>query len=108
MIDHSEDPDTLFDLGRVWKAQGEHSNAVKIFSEVVRLKPGWDEAYVSRANCYRWLQEWQLAAEDFVEAIRLGYREGRIFESAGYCYQRLAEYQKAIDYYTTEINEGPP
>ena len=101
-----EDPEVLFDLGMVWKAMREDGSAIKCFSEAIRLRPGWEDAYIQRALCYRSAGEYKLASEDYTEVIRLGYPSIGPFESRGYCYQRIGEYQKAIDGYTTAINGG--
>ena len=93
-LNQPEDPEVLFDLGMVWKPMREDSNAIKSFSEAIRLRPDGEDAYMQRALCYRSVREYKLASDDYTEVIRLRYPPIGPFEARGYCYQRIGEYQK--------------
>ena len=77
-LSHSEDDTNTawdhFELGGEFMSIGCPGMAVKQFSIAIRLKPNWEDPYLSRGRAYEKIGEFQKASEDFLEAGRLDPR----------------------------------
>jgi tetratricopeptide (TPR) repeat protein len=58
-------------LGVAWALNGKGENAVRDYTEAIRLDPKFVPAYVGRAGAWGDRQEWDKAIRDLDEAIRL-------------------------------------
>ncbi len=64
--------------GEVWDQKYEFDEAIKDFTEAIRLEPS-PIAYILRGNEWLSKKEYELAIEDFDEAIRLNRKDARGF-----------------------------
>ena len=61
------------------------------------------EAYVWRANCYGWLQEYEKALPDYDQAIRLNPEDAPAYRNRGIVYAAIGQYEQAIEDYSEAI-----
>ena len=61
----------LFQSASDWLYKGNYDQAIKDYSEAIRLKPGDVKAWNNRGIVYRRKGEYDLAIQDFSEAIKL-------------------------------------
>ena len=61
----------LFQSAKGWIAKGEYDQAIKDYSEAIKLKPDDADAWNSRGHACRLKGEYDQAIKDYSEAIRL-------------------------------------
>ncbi|MFP6770372.1 MAG: tetratricopeptide repeat protein [Planctomycetaceae bacterium] len=72
--------------------------AITCFTEAIRLKPDFANAYVNRGLAYHKKQEYDLAISDYTEAIRLETRFPAVaYRNRGIAYREKGEQEKAAD-----------
>jgi lipoprotein NlpI len=84
-----------------------YEDAIKDYTDAIRLKSDYVDAYVNRGWAYNQLQQYQNAIVDLAEAIRLKPDESNAFSNRGFAYNNLEQYQKAINDYTEVIRLKP-
>jgi len=92
--------------GSAWDLLGEYDNAIKDFTECIRLEPGAAD-YYNRGMCYGKKKEYEAAIKDLTEAIRLDPKQGDYYGERGTVYFNRKEYEKAIKDYTESIRLDP-
>ena len=65
-------PDTYLDRGNVRHAMSEPEKALKDYSEAIRLRPDWGEAYANRAVIYSELGDDEKSDGDRKKALSSG------------------------------------
>lgn len=93
------------------KGRRELEEALRCFDAVIKLKPGYAEAYYYRGITRFYLGEYEMAVEDCTEAIKLKPKYARAYVGRGTIWLELREYEKAFSDYTKAIElEGklPP
>ena len=98
---------TYFDRALEELNKGEHQAAIADFTEAIRLKPGFPEAYNNRGNGYSALKQYEKAVSDFTEAIRLKPDLAEPYFNRGNGYSALKQYETAIGDYTEAIRLKP-
>ena len=63
--------------GTCYLESGDFDNALKDFSDAIRHKSNFAEAYFNRANAYTKLLDTKKACSDIKECIKLGYEPAR-------------------------------
>ena len=76
-------PDTYLDRGNSRYALGHLADAVKDFSEAIRLNPDWAEAYANRAVAHAELENLVESDQDATKATSLGVDKDRLEEMLG-------------------------
>src|SRR5438094_702928 len=61
----------LYDVGVQWRDANRHQDAIWAFSEAIRLKPAFPQAYRERGSTYLRLRRYDEATRDFDSAARL-------------------------------------
>jgi tetratricopeptide (TPR) repeat protein len=90
-----------------WAERGEPENAIKDFTEAIRLNPKSASAFHSRGIVYRRMTEYDKAVADLTEAIRLDPEGAMAFSVRGITYSSMKEYDKAIRDYDEAIRLDP-
>jgi|GEM_PF-2121462 len=90
------DPDNIADCGDLFAhawynaAQGydpyDYVAQIEAYSEAIRLKPNFAEAYSARGNCYYTIKEHVLACADFTKVILLNPLDSEAYYDRGYAY----------------------
>jgi tetratricopeptide (TPR) repeat protein len=78
------------------------------FTEAIKLKPDYAEAYIGRGAAYGKLDSYQQAIKDFTKAIELKQNDVLAYFGRGIAYGKLGNYQQAIKDYTKAIGLNPP
>jgi tetratricopeptide (TPR) repeat protein/serine/threonine protein kinase len=76
--------------------QEQYDKAIADYTEVIRLKPDFADAYANRAFAYGNLEQFDKAIADCNEAIRLQPDSAEAYKNRGGAYCNLKEYDKAI------------
>jgi tetratricopeptide (TPR) repeat protein len=82
--------------GKAWARRGEYDNAIKDFTELIRLDPTDTVALLDRGNAYRDKRDTDRAIRDFDEAIRLDPTDAIAFNNRGNAYQDKRNFDRAI------------
>lgn len=85
----------LYVRGLAWLAKNENKIALGDFSAVIRAAPKFEDVYVSRAEAYVGLKEYDKAIDDCNEALRLDSKRARAWLVRGMSYQRKGDKKKA-------------
>ena len=87
--------------------QREYEEAIKHYTETIKLKPDLDEAYNNRGNAYVEKGEFDNAIRDYNAAIRLNPDDADTYNNRGNVYHEKEELDNAIRNYTEAIKRKP-
>jgi tetratricopeptide (TPR) repeat protein len=76
--------------------QEQYDKAIADYTEAIRLKPDFADAYANRAFAYGSLEQFDKAIADCNEAIRLQPDSAEAYKNRGGAYCNLRQYDKAI------------
>jgi tetratricopeptide (TPR) repeat protein len=82
---------------------GDYEFAVADYTEAIRLKPDYSDAFSNRGTAYEGLKQYDKAIADYSEAIRLKPDYAPAFFNRGLAYCYLEQYDKAIADYSEAI-----
>lgn len=81
----------------------DYAAQIEAYSEALRLKPNFAEAYSARGNCYYAIREHALASADFTKVILLNPLDSEAYYDRGYAYaaqnlrsMALADFQNVL------------
>lgn len=86
--------------------QGRIHEAVYNYSEALRIRPHYADAYNNRGNLYALLGQNERAIEDYNEAIRFKPDSGTFF-NRGNVYTNMGRYEHAVEDYNESIRLKP-
>lgn len=93
-----------YEIGRIMYALDRYDDAVKAFTEAIRVSPNFALAYNNRGVAYVKLKQRELAFADFTEAVRHDQRviaawtnRADMFALAGRRQEAIGDYRKALD-----------
>ena len=87
--------------------QQEYEEAIKHYTEAIKLKPDFAEAYNNRGNAYYEKEEFDNAISDYNTAIKLNPDLAEVYKSRGTAYALKGEFDNAIRDYTEAIRLNP-
>jgi Zn-dependent protease/tetratricopeptide (TPR) repeat protein len=104
----SPDAQAAYERGGVYVEKRDYDNAIKEFSEAIRLEPEYVKAYIYRGRAYYEKKACDKAICDYTEAIRLkpDCMEAYNYRGEAYSFGK-EEYDNAIGDYTEIIKNGP-
>ena len=82
--------------GAAYSSKQKHNEAVRDFSEAIRLYPEWSYAYFERALAYQHKGEPDKAIVDYAQAIRYDRNSGWAYYNRGLLYLRRQQWTSAI------------
>ena len=91
---------------KAWTLKGEHDNAIKDLTEVIRLNPS-APAYNNRGIAWSAKKDYDTAIKDYDEAIRLDPKDAIAFNNRGNAWSNKKDYDKAIADCTEAIRLDP-
>jgi tetratricopeptide (TPR) repeat protein len=93
--------------GAAYFGKGDYGNAIKDFSEAIRLNPEQRLAYYNRGNVYARMGKFNRAIEDCSEAIRLDPRDAETYYNRAMAYFGKRDYDRAITDFSEAIRCDP-
>ena len=87
--------------------QQQYEEAIKHYTEAIKLKPDLAEAYNNRGNVYTRKGEFDNAIRDHNTAIKLNPDNAPTYNNRGNAYARKREFDNAIGDYNTAIKLNP-
>jgi tetratricopeptide (TPR) repeat protein len=99
-------------LGYYGRAQAENAkakydDAIRDFSEAIRLNPKGVEAYAGRGYAYQVKEEWDKALADYTEVLRSDQNAGWVYFNRGLIYLERKEWAKAVEDFSEAIRCEP-
>jgi tetratricopeptide (TPR) repeat protein len=93
--------------GVAWHARREYDNAIKDFSEAIKLEMGNSNFYTLRGTTYYMKHLYDAALADFNEAIRLDPTNLGAYNNRGCTFKELGEYHKAEQQFNEVLRAAP-
>ena len=84
-----------------------YDEAIKDFSEALRLHSNFAESYYHRGIAHYELDSFKAAIKDFTQAIKINPNYDVAYNQRGLAYQEVNEMQLAIENYTQALNINP-
>ena len=85
----------------------EYEEAIKHYTEAIKLKPDLDDAYNNRGNVYYEKEKLDKAISDYNTAIKLNPDDASTYNNRGTAYDEKGEFDNAIRDYTEAIKRKP-
>jgi serine/threonine protein kinase/tetratricopeptide (TPR) repeat protein len=86
----------LFNQARSEAETGQYDKAVADYTEAIRLKADYAEAYNGRGQAYFNLKQFDKAISDYSEAIRLKADFAEAYSNRAFAYTRAGQFEKAL------------
>ncbi|MBN1832233.1 MAG: TonB family protein [Deltaproteobacteria bacterium] len=86
---------------------GEYDQAIKEFTEVLKMDRAYSPGYSGRGMAYLNQGQYKEAIADFNEAIKIVPENGYYYRLRGHVYHELEDYQKAVEDYNKAIEREP-
>lgn len=93
--------------GACWMEIGEYDNAIKDYTEYIRIKPNEAEIYNMRGIAWTFKENYDEAIADYTEAIRLDPKYDLTYINRAHAWDEKQEYRKAVADYTEAIRLDP-
>jgi tetratricopeptide (TPR) repeat protein len=91
--------DKLYRRGTSEMAAGQPLEAIKTFSEIIKLKPAFAEAWNKRATVYYFVGEWEKSRADCDEVLKRNPFHFGALSGYGQIYLQLEQPEKALEYF---------
>ena len=88
-------------------AKEDYAQAIRLYSEVIKLDPRYEPAYTSRGDAFLLHDKYEEAIKDFNEAIQLNPTNYLAYELRGSVYYAKQELDKAIADLTVALQAEP-
>ena len=82
-------------------------NAIRHYTEAIKLRPNFANAYNNRGNIYRSTGDFDAAIQDFNKAIDLDPEKTSFYKNRGSSYFRIGDFDAAIQDYSNSIRLDP-
>lgn len=89
----------------ILSAEGNHDEAIEVYSYALTRWPNYVDAYIGRGNEYLTIESYSQALPDFAVAADKGNLEARLQQ--GYLHARLEQYAQAITAFTKYLEVRP-
>jgi len=94
-------------LGLALLNQGKTEESIVLFSNAIRITPGYIVPYINRGLAYSKIERYQKAIDDYNKAIPMKSDVDEIYNNRGTVYDKLGQYQQAINDYKKAISLKP-
>lgn len=96
-----------FDRGLAFYRNGDFDQAIAAYSEAIRRRPAFAEAYYERGLTHVQMGDLDAAIADYTDAIRLRPEYRQAYNNRGVAYAQREDYDKAIEDCTRAIELDP-
>ncbi|MEE3719554.1 serine/threonine-protein kinase [Tumidithrix elongata RA019] len=103
----SSDPTVMYTQGLAKYNSKDYAGAIADYTEAIRLKPDYKDAYKSRASTKITIRDFNGAIADCNEYIRLDPNNGKVYFDRGYAKSNLGDKKGAVSDYTEAIRLDP-
>ena len=86
---------------------GEYDNAVKAFTEAIKISKKYSPGYSGRGMAYMYLKKYEKAIKDFGTAIKRSRKTALNYKLRGEAYSALKNYNKAVQDFDRAIKIEP-
>lgn len=101
-------PDAYLNRGLVYnKYMDKHFDAIKDFTEALRLKPDWKEAYYNRAVAYENLKRYPQAVKDYQAILKDDPNHIDAYNNLGIIHLDQKQYTEALKYFQKAVDINP-
>ena len=95
------------DLGEKYSNQGKYAEAVKLFSDIIRVNPNNLRAYLKRATCYQEMAFFSKAIKDLTFVLKKDKDNPLAYNNLGSVFFDKKAPLKAIEYLNKAIKISP-
>jgi len=106
----SDDPDNVrprYEISRIHKARKEWDKAIEQLDIVIKSKPGYRQAMVNLADCYRHTGRMEEAVKCYREAIRLNPKNENAYINYGIMLFEKGKFLEAIELFKLAVTVAP-
>jgi tetratricopeptide (TPR) repeat protein len=107
LVGFSQNAKQYFKAGESFVEAGNQKDAIAQFTKAIELNPDYLQAYVSRAEAYKAINELQKAAEDYKRALVFESSEIELYYRASEVNYLLKNYPEALDLINKGITLSP-
>ena len=99
--------DRMYQTGLEQMSGGELLQSIATFSRIIKLKPGFAEAWNKRATLYFLTGEYRKSLADCAQVIKRNPYHFGALAGYGQIYLRLEDYARALDYFRRALEVNP-
>ena len=88
-------------------AEGRTEDALREYTEIIRIRPDYAPAYADRGAIHAMRNELDLARADFERSFSLGYQAPAALSSAATVYMQLREYPRSLALFARALQLDP-
>ncbi|HEY6173317.1 MAG TPA: tetratricopeptide repeat protein [Kofleriaceae bacterium] len=88
-------------------SQGRTEDAVREYTEIIRIRPDYALAYADRGTVRAMRNELDLAGADFERSFSLGHHEPAALSAAASVYMQLREYPRSLALFARALELDP-
>jgi tetratricopeptide (TPR) repeat protein len=93
-----EDPlMACYDLGSIYSEMGNHNEAIRVLTEMIKLYPTFPMTYIIRGGEYGFINEFDKAIDDYSKAIALKPTYEAAYYGRGYYLIKIGKYKQGVD-----------
>jgi tetratricopeptide (TPR) repeat protein len=107
LVGFSQNAKQYFKAGESFVEAGNQKDAIAQFTKAIELNPDYLQAYISRAEAYKAINELQKAADDYKRALVFESSEIELYYSASEVNYLLKNYPEALDLINKGITLNP-
>lgn len=101
------DIEALMEQGEISMRRAEYGDAAQIYTQVIKMDPGFAEGWNRRATVYYLMGEYQLSTSDVRETLLREPRHYGALSGQGMIYLHLQNHDLAIEYFKRALDANP-
>jgi Flp pilus assembly protein TadD len=103
----ASDAEAFFNRGDNLYDEKQYDQAIDAFTQAIRLKPDYPDAYNERGMAYDEKGEYDLAIQDYTQAVKLNPNYAEAYYNRGISYANKGDYNQAVQDYTHALKLNP-